>query len=256
MSYSPETSQPITIILFGGQGTSSSNSAEIRERASDDASTPTGSILLSECHRAFLDELSYLDQTIAEDIGLNALDFPTAHSLLTLLPDDRYLSNSIISGTTLFLLQSLRYLAFIESSSSSSSKGSPSFINLLTQGSTYGVGVLGFSSGILPATVGATSSNTLQYLNNAVQAFRVAFWIGVHTELFKSTQSFYAHDDVTSPLPWSVVFLGLGKDEAEQAISRFSNSVSVLQLVESNILLTFCLNSNQPERLSSLSLPS
>ena len=146
MSSSIETSQPINVVLFGGQGTSSANSTDIRERGLDDACTPAGSILLSACYHVFHEELSSLPLTISAKAGLDGLDFPTAHSLLRLPLDSRYLSNSILSGTTLFLLQALRYLAFIDSSHPSSSEPSSPFTALLEENATHGIGILGFSS--------------------------------------------------------------------------------------------------------------
>lgn len=225
----------INVVLFGGQGTLAANLPEIRQRAVDDATTSSGSTLLSACHKAFHSELSSLNPATATSIDLDALDFPTPQSLITLPTHHRYLSNPVVSGTTLLLLHTLRYLAFVEASASAQSSSSSSFTALLDTNVTHGVGVLGFSSGILPAAVVATSSDTLQYINNAVQAFRVAFWIGVHTQLYKTSEGFYGSAiDGDSPPPWSIVFLGLGKQAAVEAIFRFSLSVSELLDISMN----------------------
>nr|APH07628.1 PKS2 [Agaricomycetes sp.] len=208
--------------LFAGQGSYAMDSQETRSYALEDAIAPAGSILLSACHSVFLADLSSVSSIERASINLHPSDFTTPQSLVSLHSKEHYQANPIVSGMALFLIQTLRYLAHVEASSSSHSSD---FISLLQKNQKHSLGVLGFSSGLLPATVVATSSDTLEYINNAVQAFRVAFWIGLRTQLYNQTASdgfFVVHGE--SPLPWSLVFVGLGKEAANNAISQFSSS--------------------------------
>ncbi|KAI0051416.1 polyketide synthase [Auriscalpium vulgare] len=211
----------IDIPVFAGQGTQAVNAPQTRERAMRHASSPAGSLLLSTCFEAFHCELSSLSSSDATATGVEAADFDSPQSLLT-VPQERYHFNPVISGTSLFLIQALGYLDLVESRSNTSSKSS--FLSSLEKNRALGFGVLGFSSGILPACVVGTSASKLQYLVNAVSAFKVAFWIGVRTQLYRRSALQEAGAAVDDVRPWSLVFLGMTRSAAEEAISRFSQS--------------------------------
>ncbi|KAF9452485.1 ketoacyl-synt-domain-containing protein [Macrolepiota fuliginosa MF-IS2] len=203
--------------IFAGQGNAVINSLAAREQAWRDASTSEGSLLLAACFVVFRSEISSLSQTELLDAGIDISDFKKKNALLD-VPTERYLSNPIITGTTLFLLQSLRYLAYIESSRTEDD--SPILFNEILEGNLEkGLGVLGFSSGILPAVVVATSFDTISYISRSVETYRLAFWIGVRTQQFRHHN--IIHD---SPAPWSFVFLGLDKKSAEEAVAAFSSN--------------------------------
>lgn len=209
----------LNVPVFAGQGTTAADSPATRKQASIDASSSTGSLLLAACFEAFHTELSSLSQHELLVTGVDVSDFATKSALLD-IPADHYLNNSIITGTTLFLIQSLRYLAFVETSGADGESLTP-FSDILRGNFENNLGVLGFSSGILPAVVTGTSFNALSYITRSVEAYRLAFWIGVRTQQYK------AQTDLSdSPAPWSLVFLGLGKEAAEVAIANF-NAVRV-----------------------------
>ncbi|EEB96547.1 hypothetical protein MPER_04305 [Moniliophthora perniciosa FA553] len=81
--------------------------------------------------------------------------------------------------------------------------------------------VLGFSSGILPACLIATSASISTYLSRAVELYRLALWIGIRAQIYRA--------DAESRIPvydprlssWSVVFLGLTPTLAQEALDVF-----------------------------------
>ncbi|KAI0064076.1 ketoacyl-synt-domain-containing protein [Artomyces pyxidatus] len=211
----------IDVPVFAGHGTASANSLPTRERALRYASSPSGSLLLSSCFDAFHAELATLSPADAHAAGVDAADFFNPHSLLA-VPPEKYVHNPVISGSGLFLIQALTYLNLVESYANQ--LGTSSFASSLEKNRTHGLGVLGFSSGILPACVVATSASTLEYLSHSVSAFRLAFWIGVRTQLYRRSALEAARASSDDTRPWSLVFLGLGHQAVEDAISQFSLS--------------------------------
>ena len=227
--FAPETdsslmnSPPLHIPVFPGQGTPALFSPQTRTQALLDASSPAASTLLSAYHQTFLAELSAVSASDLQNIDVDTTDFIQKESLLE-LPRERYANNPIISGTSLFIIQTLRYLAFIEATASSTNSLTP-FSDLLKPNLEHGLGILGFSSGILPACVVASSFSTISYISRAVEAYRLAIWIGVRTQLYRRATLDAAFIDRHTALPWSLVFLGMSKTKAEESIANF-NKVS------------------------------
>lgn len=218
----------VNIPIFAGQGSAAATSPASRAQALADATSSAGSLLLTACFEAFHTELSSLShqQFLVSRIDLN--DFKDKSSLLD-LPADRYLNNPIITGPTLFLLQSLRYLAYVQSSAAAQESLTP-FSDILKGNLEHHLGILGFSSGILPAVVAATSFNTVSYISRSVEAYRLAIWIGTRTQQYR----YHAILD-DSPAPWSLVFLGLNNKSAEEAITAF-NSVRIFLSLHSSTI--------------------
>ena len=214
------SSSPLHIPLFPGQGTTAAYSPQTRQQALSDASSPSGSTLLSAYHEAFHAELSTLSASDLHNIDVDTTDFIRKESLLE-LPKERYASNPIISGPSLFIIQTLRYLAFIEATSSSTNSLTP-FSDLLKPNLEHGLGILGFSSGILPACVVGTSFSTVSYFSRAVEAYRLSVWIGVRTQLYRRAALDAAFIDRDTSLPWSLVLLGTSKTKVEESIMNFN----------------------------------
>ncbi|KAL0945469.1 hypothetical protein HGRIS_000958 [Hohenbuehelia grisea] len=206
-------------LIFSAEGTAAANSTQTREQALRDAASPAGALLLSSCFETFHNELSALTPEELVKADIDVADFRTKESLLA-VPNDRYLNNSLITGTTLFLIQSLRYLAFAEASGIAHGSLTP-FSDVLKQNLAHGLGVLGFSSGILPACVVGSALSTITYIARALEAYRLAFWIGVRTQIYRSE-----HVASDPSLPWSLVFLGMSKEATEEAIAEFSKDVT------------------------------
>jgi hypothetical protein len=205
----------LNIPVFAGQGTAAANSTATRKQALKDASSSTGSLLLAACFEAFHSELSSLSEEEVLKTGIDISDFKNKNTLLE-LPAERYLTNPIITSTTLFLLQSLRYLAYVESSGATQESLTP-FSDVLKGNLEHSLGILGFSSGLLPAVVVGTSFNAVSYITRSVEAFRLAICLGLRTKQYRDQAIL---DD--SPAPWSLVFLGLDKKSAEEAIAAFN----------------------------------
>ncbi len=216
----------LNVPVFAGQGTTAADSSATRKQASTDASSSAGSLLLTACFEAFHAELSCLSQHEILTSGIDVSDFKSKMTLLD-IPAERYLHNPIITGTTLFLLQSLRYLAYVESSGADGESLTP-FSDILRGNLENSLGVLGFSSGILPAVVTGTSFNTISYISRSVEAYRLALWIGIRTQRYKVQTDLY-----DPAAPWSLVFLGLSKESAEDAIANFK-AVRIFSLQSSN----------------------
>ncbi|KAJ6585673.1 polyketide synthase [Mycena capillaripes] len=205
------------IPIFAGQGTSGMSAA--RTQALQDVRSPSGTTLLSACHEIFHAELALLSPYQLSFVGIQLADFKRRESLLE-EPGARYHHNPIISATMLFLLQSLRFLSFIESSGVAECSLTP-FSDFLSRSH----GILGFSSGMLPACVVASSSDLVTYISHSVQAYRLAIWIGVRTQMYCATTLDDAHL-VANESPWSVVILGVSKNEAKDLLQGFQTASS------------------------------
>jgi len=212
----------VDVPVFAGQGTVASGSPQVLQQALHDASSSSGFLLLSACHEAFHVEFATLLPDEIKQININLADFTTKNALLA-VPQSRYSHNSVISGTRLFLIQALRYLAFAESQPSVDPIAS--FDNILKTNAELGIGILSLSSGILPACVVATSFSTLAFITRAVQAYRLAFWIGARTQMYRFNilKERGLPDDCA--LPWSCVFHGISKQRAEEAIAGILSQV-------------------------------
>lgn len=203
------------IPIFAGQGNPTIDSAQTYQQALRALELPLGGLLLNSCHRAFLEELSSLNEVEAVQVRLPVTDFPNPAALLA-VPSLRHRHNSLLSGTRLFLIQALFYLSY---ENSLEANPSYSFGESLRTSAGNQAGILGFSSGILPACVVATSASTVEYIYRSVQAFRLAFWIGVRAQIYRSAT-------LTSPaqqaFPWSISLSGINKDDVSAALESFS----------------------------------
>lgn len=214
----------LNIPVFPGQGITSVNSQRVQDQAIVSSSSPAGTLLLSSCFEAFHSELSSLSDTELEMTGVSLADFDRPLSLL-FIPPSNYLRNPVISGTRLHVLQALIYLEWATRGIGSASD---TLAALLQQNSRYSTGIIGFSSGVISACVVGTSATLLDFLCNAVSAFRVALWIGVRTQFYRRrtlvASGFRGNDDRS----WSRVLLGIGRHAAEEAISQFVQQVNSL----------------------------
>lgn len=222
----------LNIPVFAGQGTDAADCPQTLQQALCDAASPSGSVLLSACFDAFRGELSGLSPIEFDGSELERADFINPKDILSASPD-KYAHNPIISGTRLFLIQSLRYLAHVETSSDSPSR----FLDVLKLNTSSNLGVLGFSSGMLPACVVAASSSTLSYISHAVEAFRLAFWVGLRAQGYRR-RLLHAGGNPVIGLPWSVIFFGMDRHHALDAIDEFNQKVRSFGPVEDILKLT------------------
>jgi hypothetical protein len=218
---SATSTPPLHVPIFAGQGTTAVNTPQTRQQALHDASSASGSLLLSTCHEAFLAELSTLAATDLNIVNIDTTHFKRKESLIEFPTQGSYIQNPVISGPTLFLIQILRYLAFVEGIALTTNSLTP-FSDILKSNLDYQIGILGFSSGILSACVVGTSVSALAYISRAVEAYRLALWVGIRTQIFRRRALDTSHLDKNTALPWSLVFLGMNKAHAEESIQNFN----------------------------------
>ncbi len=215
----------LNIPVFSGQGTTAMSSRYTQDQALNSSLSPMGALLLSSCLTAFHSELSSLSDADLETAGVNLADFDKPSALLV-IPRSSYVRNSVISGTRLLLIQTLFYLEWATRMAEMTS--GTAFAELLGQNRQYGAGILGFSSGIIAACVAGTSTTLLDFISNAVSAFRVTLWIGVRTELYRNRSLAASGLQRNDDRSWSCVLLGIALHSVNEAISSFFLQVGTL----------------------------
>ncbi|KAL0573556.1 hypothetical protein V5O48_008404 [Marasmius crinis-equi] len=211
MAPSPE---PTLLPVFAGQGTAASTSSQTLSQAILDSQFSLGSALLNACHEAFHTELSVSSYDLTE-IGFPLDQFTTPSDLLSYSLLKPHLDNPIVANSTLFLVQTLRFLAHVESKFSENT----SFRDVLNyiEGTTS---ILGFSSGILPACSVATCTEIHGFVSHAANFYRLALWIGIRCQHFLCATPSSPHRS-TDSYPWSVVCIGLDRKAAEKEVAAF-----------------------------------
>lgn len=223
----------VDVIIFSGQGTQAASSTTAITQAILDAKSPAGAVLLSACWDAFLEEAAVLKKNEAQILGMDVANLNPRDVYFLLNVD---LSGPIFDSARLFLIQTLRYLAHVTDNAKGDTPASQ-------------VEVLGFSSGILPACVVASAAkpqsmnvNILKFCSNAVEVFKLAFWLAVRTALWKHDYA-GAHSDPGES--WSVVVMGLDQQDGATAIRAFYEQVSIsllaFSLLTSGLTNFYCI---------------
>ncbi|KAL0068785.1 polyketide beta-ketoacyl-synthase [Marasmius tenuissimus] len=208
----------INVPVFAGQGTTAMASLPIREQATRDASHPSGALLLSACHTAFRRELSTLSAEEADRLGIPAFSAPT--DLLSII-DEPTVNNPLLSTLSLLLVQSLRYLAHVEENCVVSDSLTP-FSDHLCSNSEHEIGVVGFSSGILPACAVASSEDSLSFIRHTRELFRYAFWLGLRSHQYQSNVAREAGQPTRARQSWSRVVLGEEVSQVKSYIESYN----------------------------------
>ncbi|KAG1780576.1 polyketide synthase [Suillus placidus] len=207
------TSQTVVVPLFPGQGSSVGAIALALQQALRDSRSSSGHLLLASCHEAFHAELSKLSGDELNETRISPVDFQEATSILSW---NLYQNNPIISSTSLFLVQALRYLAHF-----SGSLTEPNGRGTFAANANHSLGVTGFSSGIITACVVGASNSVLTFISNAVEAYRLAFWIGLRSLQHRTKELQSAPGFPDTGFPWSVVCVGLNRADVLGFISDF-----------------------------------
>lgn len=158
--------------VFDGQAPTTSSFSYTESVALGDANQPLGNALLLACHQAFIKEFESLSVDDRSATGIDIEAFNNARSLVE-VPYE-YRNNSIISTAHFYISQLLRYVA----------NAGPS--NLSSEGSAF---ILGISTGLLAATAVAASNSIPSFLVNAIETFRVSFWLGARSQISSSSSS-------------------------------------------------------------------
>ena len=200
------------VVLFGGQGSSHIFSATASHRAVNDARQSTaGALFISRCHAAFLEDCLSIDIKLRNSINLNLADFHDPKDLLT--PQQSLHANPIIQATTLCLYQLLHYLAELDRLDLNPT-------NLTSQV----LETTGICSGLLSAAVVATSDDITKFICHGVAAFRLAFWTAFRVSRHGSA----VEGVLETPTQWSLIVMGLSRDELEKKMELFQRQVREL----------------------------
>ncbi|KIK51473.1 polyketide synthase [Collybiopsis luxurians FD-317 M1] len=241
----------LNIPIFDGQGTSANKYSAACRQALEDARRASGSLLLKSCHETFLEEYAALTSSQLSNIALDIATFPTPESLLSSL-DEKSLENAVVAGTSIFLIQALRYLSYVEAVAFTSGSMAP-FADILHDNIQHQVGIAGFSSGVLAAWLVATSRNRMSYLSHAVEIYRLAFWIGVRAQLYRAEALQATSSLKWQSEPWSQVFLGINVSDLSAHLSKFNADRSPSE----SLVITAVINdstitvSGRPDTLAS-----
>ena len=201
-------------------------------------SSHTGAVLLDACFAAFHMELLSLAPNLIHRVGICAKDFEDKVSLLCPTHDE-YLCNPIVSSTRLLLIQALHYLYPVEGFQHplTADLNGP-FAEVLQTNSHCKVGILGFSLGILTATIVAASRSKIDFINRVVDAYRLAFWIGLRSRLYCSNIHIFSAQDFP---PWAVEIISSDNTEVQQALLSFNKVFLSLVFQLSPLFLSDCL---------------
>lgn len=207
MDVAPEK---VVVPIFSGLGTTAAVTEAWLEQSLSYSDSPSGSLLLQSCYHAFLKELASLSSNDLCLLRISLDDFPTPTSLLA---HKRNTGHIVLSHSSLFLSQALRWLSLNDSSQQGA----------FVQPFDVTVGCLAFSLGILIAPVIASSTTLLDYLSSAVEAYKVTLWIGIRLH-------FYHHSNppcvTLHGSSWTIVCTGISPPAAQQLITEFYTTVS------------------------------
>ncbi|KAI0133796.1 hypothetical protein BJ170DRAFT_175553 [Xylariales sp. AK1849] len=207
------------VVLFGGQGSPSIFSSNVAATADVDVRSATvGSILLSRCHAAFLQEIASLDTHSQELVAIDIALFSHPRDLLR--PAAQFHTHAVIQATTVYLCQLLHYLAEIQRVDGSLEE----WFDRLRE-------TAGFCSGLLPATVVARSCSLDDFVISGIEGFRIAFWIACRSLLWSlnSTANDHIGDVIDADATSSLFIREISPDQVEESLSsRFGTPTSVL----------------------------
>ena len=209
------TEQKNTIVLFGGQGSSSLFSDAASTAAEDNSrSCVAAATLASKCHAAFLEEYRSLSPQEQRIIGIDLDRFHRHHDFL--VPPRECHRNGLIQSTTICLYQLLQYVAVMDRLTAEKHCLSEQILE-----------ATGFCSGLIPAAVVASSQTSADMVKWGSEAFRVAFWTACRTILESEKQVGVFTEDET----WSLVILGLTRLQVEEHLQQFCLQVRIYHRV-------------------------
>lgn len=195
-------------LWFGGQGSQELFSHSTVEKASADARSSSAAISLTRrCFEAWKDEVQSLDPPARTKHGLDGV-FTEPMDFFKL--DMALHTHGVVQSTTICLYQLLRLLSVARTYSF----GYSGFLRDLSE-------VAGFCSGLLPAAVAACSSTENDLIDNGIEAFRLAFWIGVRSSIF----SLGACGKLPPGTSYLLVVKNTSREEVQATIEHFNSQV-------------------------------
>lgn len=221
-----DSTPTIVLPVFGGQGVLSFDPEGASKCLALYTSFSSGAVLYAACYDAFHTELRSLPSDLVEKVGICACDFKKRGSVLNPI-HEQYLLNPVVSGTTLLLQQALQYLFFVEKFESET-KEDCSLGNKFYLNTPHKVGILGFSSGILAAAVVAASRTKIDFIKHVVEAYCLAFWIGVRVHLYQLTIQLHQNSN-----QWALVIIS-SRSDVEQSVLVFNKASFSSLAIHSN----------------------
>ena len=187
------------------------------------ATSPSAIVILDACYAAFHTEIASLSANELMDVDICAPDFTNKDSILSLV-NENHRDNPALTGSSLTLIQCLSYLEYVEGWISA--QGSRHTLTTILESNILRkTGVLGFSSGIISACVAATSSSIPSFIVNAVEAYRLALWIGIRSQIYRVNllRSHTLRGPRQQPMgPWGLMLRGLKTDSLLRIIRSFN----------------------------------
>jgi len=219
------------VILFGGQGSASLFSSSTLSAANEDVRTSSaGLTLVSRCHATLLEEYQSLDQRTKNRLGIDISKLAGPQGLLT--PDPSLQGHSVIQIVVITLLQLLRFVGETERHEQGFNVWSEEAIE-----------ATGFCSGLLSASVVASSPSLTDFIAFGVEAFRLAFWIGCRSFL-RSQKLDPIHRQGAS---WSLVVIGLDLATLQSQLQEYHTRSCKKYLQISAISSTTVISLTGPE---------
>lgn len=195
--------------VLDGQGIPASTSPQTIQIALQDATVPLGKAILLSCHQAFVQDYNALTSEEQRDSGLTLDDCPIPESLLELPEHISY--NAVVANIHLYLVQLLRYVASVDATSLGDIH--PSLKEL---------GVLGFSTGMIAATVVACADNIPRFISHATEAFRLAFYMGLRAQQYCNRALPDVQMADAASQSWTLVTFGSTRSEVQDAVDKYN----------------------------------
>lgn len=200
------------ILLFASQGSNAhmaSDSLKCLENIYPETRR-TLEIFLQRCLQVFHEEVLSLSPNEEKAIGPWATvlhDFDEPEKLLS--PVAAYQSNPVLESSTIYMHQILDLFLYLSEP---------------THGILVEVG--GVCSGMLPASLAASFPSvgiSADFLDYAVDGFRLAFWIGIRTSLFcRNTAS------QVSEGSWCLTIKGSSLKKLQEIVVKFNSSQVII----------------------------
>lgn len=222
--------------VLDGQGIPTATSPQTIQAALREAHTSLGRAILLSCHEAFIADFSSLSPEEQSDTGLTLEDCPRPESLIEL--PQRVPHNAIVGNVHLYLIQILRYIANVD-------------VGVAAE-TSEDIGVLGFSTGMIAATVIACANTIPTFIGQATEAFRFAFCIGLRAQQYANRA--LSHIELPDPksASWTLVIFGSTRLEVQDAVDNYNgDKVRYAIFLREIQMLMRCTDSPAPSRCTS-----
>ncbi|EKM53832.1 uncharacterized protein PHACADRAFT_198250 [Phanerochaete carnosa HHB-10118-sp] len=230
---------PTTTLVLDGQGSPNASSSQTIQTAVRDAQTPIGTAVLLSCHQALIQDYGSLSSQEKLDSGLSPDDFPRPESIFDL--SSRFPHNAVVANVHLYLIQLLRYIAATGSHDPSAPRAM-----------SKGLCIIGFSTGMVTASIIACADTIPVLISYATQGFRLAFWIGLRAQQYaQSALSAVQIADAPSA-SWTLVAFGSTRAEIQRAVDNYNAERTLLPNVYLTAITTdSCVSiSGRPDALA------